>query len=570
VLYVLSQYWLFAALAALLGVGVGWFTCATGRPGGLGWPPFGLGWLPYGLGAFALGLVVALVQIVPGLPGHALEIALYLFAAYIAGCALGCVAKGALTGSDAAPAARAGTKPVARAAIKPAPKGAPAAAKAGKSAALAGVDMGKAKASVLPARGETSSAAKVPGAAAGAATLSAREAREAAKAKARAQADAKSHAKFLEEEAARAKAEAERQARERAEAEAKARAEAELAAREEELARSGGVTTPARDFSVSRGDTLIWIDRVGPHTESRLNALGIRKFAQIADWTPSNGRWIDEKLGEPGRVAREDWVAQARRLAAGETTDHARAVRAGTIRIDDAPPAPAKPEKKIDETAEAAKAEHAKAEHARAEVERRERARRPSKADEKARIWAALREARDKAAAAASDAKAQAAALGQSVGQSVAEAASDAAGAAGSLAAKAALTGAGAALLAVDAAKDGAASLAETAAGAVGRLRGAGEESDAARADAPSLAERAAGALEGARDIAAKTALTAAGAALLAGDAAKEGAQALAQKVGETVAAVRASAEPVYPPPRAREEGGHGGVVPVPSGGRPK
>jgi predicted flap endonuclease-1-like 5' DNA nuclease len=435
--------------------------------------------------------------------------------------------------------------------------------------------MGKVKASVLPARGETSSAAKAAGAAAGAATLSAREAREAAKAKARAQADAKSHAKFLEEEAARANAEAERQARERAEAEAKARAEAELAAREEELARSGGVTTPARDFSVSRGDALIWIEGIGPHTESRLNALGIRKFAQIADWTPSNGRWIDEKLGEPGRVAREDWVAQARRLAAGETTDHARAVRAGTIRIDDAPPAPAKPEKKIDETAEAAKAEHAKTEHAKAEhakgeAERRERARRPSKADEKARIWAALREARDKAAAVASEAvetgKAQAATLGQSV----AEAASGAAGAAGSLAAKAALTGAGAALLAVDAAKDGAASLAETAAGAVERLRGMGEESDAAQADAPSLAERAAGALEGARDIAAKTALTAAGAALLAGDAAKEGAQALAQKVGETVAAVRAGAEPVYPAPRARAESGHGGVVPGASDGNPK
>ena len=555
-LYVLSQYWLFAALAALLGVGIGWFTCAPGRQGGLGW-------LPFGLGAFALGLVVALMRIAPGLPGHALEIALYLFAAYIAGCALGWALKslgggGAATASGGKPSGKSSSKPVAGAAPKSAPKSAPA-AKAGKSAALAGVDMGKARASVPPgARADAAKAAA--GAAVGAATLSAREAREAAKAKARAEADAKSHAKFLEEEAARAKAEAERQARERAEAEAKARAQAELAAREEELARSGGVTTPARDFSVSKGDALIWIDRIGPATESRLNALGIRKFAQIADWTPSNGRWIDEKLGEPGRVAREDWVAQARRLAAGETTDHARAVRAGTLRIDDAPPAPPKPEKKIDEKAEAAKAERAKA-----EAERRERARRPSKGDQKARIWAALREARDKAAAAASEAveagKAHAVALGETVG----DAASDTAGAAGSLAAKAALTGAGAALLAVDAARDGVATLAQKAAGAVEGLRGSGEASDAseaAQAVSPTLAERAAGALEGARDIAAKTALTAAGAALLAGDAAKEGAQALAQKVGETAAAVRAGGAAVHPAPRPRDEGGHGGLAP--------
>lgn len=327
-IYVLSQYWIFAALAALLGLVVGWLTCASPREGRLGW-------LAWGLGAFVVGLVLALTQIVPGLAGHALEIALLLFAAYLLGCWLGCLLKQATGGADAT-ALRDTGRDQGREKGRQKDKDEKIAARdarGGKTAALAGPNGGQ-------------SAAKAVGATAvaGAAAATARAARDAAKAKAKAEADAKSHAKFVEEEAVRAKAEAERLAREKAEADAKARREAELLAREEELARAGKSSPPARDFSVAKGDPLTWIGRIGPHAESKLNELGIRKFAQIAAWTPSNGRWIDERLGDPGRAAREDWVAQAQRLVRGEMTDHAKAVKAGAIQIDDAPPAKPKPD----------------------------------------------------------------------------------------------------------------------------------------------------------------------------------------------------------------------------------
>jgi predicted flap endonuclease-1-like 5' DNA nuclease len=315
VTYVLSHYALFAALALALGLIVGWATCARGRDGRPGW-------LLWALGAFVVGLALALLKLVPGFLGHALEVALYLFAAYLVGCWLGCVLKNLFAGESttAKVGEKAGGKPSAGA---------------------------KATAGGKTAVGAT--AALAAGGAASEGEARAR-ARADAKARAKAQAEAKSRAKFEEEEHARAKAEAERLAREEAEAQEKARRAAALAAQEEALARSGGVTAPARDFSVSKGDPLTLIARIGPHAESRLNALGIRKFAQIAAWTPSNGRWIDEKLGAPGRVAGEDWVAQARRLAAGETTDYARAVRSGAVHVDDTPPAPPKPDKTGNET----------------------------------------------------------------------------------------------------------------------------------------------------------------------------------------------------------------------------
>lgn len=322
--YVLSHYALFAALALALGLIVGWATCARGRDGHLGW-------LIWALVAFVVGLVLALLKIVPGFPGHALEVALYLFAAYIVGCWLGCALKSLFAGE--APGARS--------------------ADADKKSGKAGAGATAALAAGAASEGESRAKARAD-----------------AKAKAKALAEAKSRAKFEEEEHARAKAEAERLAREEAEAQEKARRAAALAAQEEALARSGGVTAPVRDFSVSKGDPLTLISRIGPHTEGRLNDLGIRKFAQIAAWTPSNGRWIDEKLGAPGRVAGEDWVAQAKRLAAGEVTDYARAVRSGAVHVDDAPPAPPKPEKAKPEQAkqEKAKPETAKSETGKSET----------------------------------------------------------------------------------------------------------------------------------------------------------------------------------------------------------
>ncbi len=49
--------------------------------------------------------------------------------------------------------------------------------------------------------------------------------------------------------------------------------------------------------------------------EKKLNALGIERFAQIAEWTEDDIAQIDEQLNFRGRIQRERWVEQARDLS---------------------------------------------------------------------------------------------------------------------------------------------------------------------------------------------------------------------------------------------------------------
>ena len=64
-------------------------------------------------------------------------------------------------------------------------------------------------------------------------------------------------------------------------------------------------------------DDLKIIKGIGPHNEERLHALGIWHFEQIANWTPDNVEWIGSYLAFPGRIEREEWIEQAKALAAG-------------------------------------------------------------------------------------------------------------------------------------------------------------------------------------------------------------------------------------------------------------
>ncbi|HEV7259405.1 MAG TPA: hypothetical protein VGN82_16615 [Bosea sp. (in: a-proteobacteria)] len=63
-------------------------------------------------------------------------------------------------------------------------------------------------------------------------------------------------------------------------------------------------------------DDLKLIKGVAEQNEARLQALGIWHFEQIADWTPENVQWVGSYLAFPGRIEREDWVGQAKLLAA--------------------------------------------------------------------------------------------------------------------------------------------------------------------------------------------------------------------------------------------------------------
>lgn len=66
-------------------------------------------------------------------------------------------------------------------------------------------------------------------------------------------------------------------------------------------------------------DDLKTISGIGPKLEQVLNGLGVWTYAQIAAWTPAEVAWVDDTLGFKGRIGRDDWIAQAARLAKSET-----------------------------------------------------------------------------------------------------------------------------------------------------------------------------------------------------------------------------------------------------------
>ncbi len=84
-----------------------------------------------------------------------------------------------------------------------------------------------------------------------------------------------------------------------------------------EAAKPAALSKP-RD---GKADDLKRISGVGPKLEGLLNELGIFHFDQIAAWTPETVAWVDNYLSFTGRIDREDWIGQAKVLAAGGDTE---------------------------------------------------------------------------------------------------------------------------------------------------------------------------------------------------------------------------------------------------------
>ena len=64
-------------------------------------------------------------------------------------------------------------------------------------------------------------------------------------------------------------------------------------------------------------DDLTRISGIGPKLRDLLHSKGYYHFDQIAAWSDAELAWIDDELdGFKGRASRDDWVPQARRLAA--------------------------------------------------------------------------------------------------------------------------------------------------------------------------------------------------------------------------------------------------------------
>lgn len=65
---------------------------------------------------------------------------------------------------------------------------------------------------------------------------------------------------------------------------------------------------------VGPADDLKQIAGIGPKLEKVLNDMGVRRFADIAGWSKADVARFDKTLGFEGRIGRDDWIGQAKKL----------------------------------------------------------------------------------------------------------------------------------------------------------------------------------------------------------------------------------------------------------------
>lgn len=85
------------------------------------------------------------------------------------------------------------------------------------------------------------------------------------------------------------------------------------------------VTAPptAAPGAAATGDDLTRIKGIGPKLRDLLAELDVTRFEQVAGWSEADIDRIDARLGRfQGRIRRDDWVEQARLLAAGDTAGY--------------------------------------------------------------------------------------------------------------------------------------------------------------------------------------------------------------------------------------------------------
>lgn len=103
------------------------------------------------------------------------------------------------------------------------------------------------------------------------------------------------------------------------------------------LAAVGKMERP-KGIAAARGgkaDDLKRISGIGPKNEKILHGLGFFHFDQIADWTREQVAWVDDHLRFNGRIAREEWIKQARLLADGQEAEFTRLYGTGGLRNKD-------------------------------------------------------------------------------------------------------------------------------------------------------------------------------------------------------------------------------------------
>jgi predicted flap endonuclease-1-like 5' DNA nuclease len=91
--------------------------------------------------------------------------------------------------------------------------------------------------------------------------------------------------------------------------------------------RPAGLVSPRGGVA----DDLKRIKGIGRQNEGRLHGLGIWHFDQIASWVKDEALWVGSYLAFPGRIEREEWIKQAKTLAAGKQTEFSKRVAKGKV-----------------------------------------------------------------------------------------------------------------------------------------------------------------------------------------------------------------------------------------------
>ena len=94
---------------------------------------------------------------------------------------------------------------------------------------------------------------------------------------------------------------------------------------------SAGISNRLSAPRGGKADNLTRIKGVGSVNERKLNDHGIYHFDQIASWKKADVVAAEAYLAFDGRIAREDWIGQAKLLAKGKETEFSRRVDAGDV-----------------------------------------------------------------------------------------------------------------------------------------------------------------------------------------------------------------------------------------------
>ncbi|ESY67226.1 MULTISPECIES: ATP-binding cassette domain-containing protein [Mesorhizobium] len=96
-------------------------------------------------------------------------------------------------------------------------------------------------------------------------------------------------------------------------------------------AKAEGVSNRLAAPRGGKADNLTLIKGIGTVNEKKLNEHGIFHFDQIGAWKKADVEAVEAYLAFDGRIAREEWVKQAKLLGQGKDTEFSRRVDAGRV-----------------------------------------------------------------------------------------------------------------------------------------------------------------------------------------------------------------------------------------------